>query len=248
MRALTTPALRPLLRVLGAPEGELDNLASLTRRVQRNMDDLERRLRLLAPLGWLVFEGGPDEAYQQAADLLEGGDSEAAERVLCDAWNEDRAALLRGPLHQVMDLYELPEDDALVEDTIPFERCQEIKEAVDLHLAGRYRGAIHISLAQLDGIAADCAENGRGLFARDGLTVTDNSTAVGHPANLAQMRRLLTRHCPSTTRNGRLLRHGIVHGRELGYGTATNSTKALVTLLGLILFCRASLSPSPLPR
>ena len=248
VRLLTSWPLRPVLRVLGANPNDVDQLARLSRRVQRNMDDLDRRARLLCPLGWLLFERGPDEAYAEAADLVDAGEVEAAEHVLCAAWNEDRAALLRGPLHQIMDIYELPDDDDFVEDTIAFERCQEIQEAMELHLAGHYRGAIHITLAQLDGIAADFAHNGRGLFARNGFDVTDELTAVGHPANLAQIRRLLTLGCPTATLDGRLLRHGIVHGRELRYGTEFNSTKALIALLGLIVFCKARHSHQPVQQ
>lgn len=138
-----------------------------------------------------------------------------------------------------MGLYTLPDDDDLVEATIAFHRSQEIGEALALYLEGRYRGAIQIALSQMDGIAADLSPRGRGLFSRGGLELTDEATALGHPANLAQMRRLLTEHCPKTTTQGRLLRHGIIHGRELGYATEVNSTKALVALLALILFGRA---------
>ncbi len=234
--ALTSRPARALLRVLGADASDVDSLGELSRQVHRNMDDLARQERLLCPLGWMVFERSPSDAYVAAADLVERGRVDDAEELLCAAWNADRAALLRGPLHQVMGLYTLPDDDDLVEGTIAFHRSQEIGEAVALHLEGRYRGAIQIALSQMDGIAADLSPRRRGLFSRGGLELTDEATAVGHPANLAQMQRLLTERCPDTTTLGRLLRHGIIHGRELGYATEVNSTKALVALLALIVF------------
>jgi hypothetical protein len=44
--------------------------------------------------------------------------------------------------------------------------------------------------------------------------------------------------CPTTEVSGRLLRHGIVHGRELAYGTRANSTKAFAALLALIVWAQ----------
>lgn len=240
VRLMTVRPGRMLLRALAADALDVENLRSLSRQVHLNMSDLERQERLLCPLGWIVFERSPPDAYRRAADLVEQGRVDEAEKVLSDGWNADRAAALRGPLHQVMRLYELPEDDDLIEGTVAFQRAQEIQEAVGLHLDGRHRGAIMIALAEMDGIAADLSPDGRSLFKRrDGFELVDDRTAVGHPANLEQLRMLLTERCPTTTTRGRLLRHGILHGRELCYATEVNSTKVLVALAALIAFGRA---------
>jgi hypothetical protein len=48
----------------------------------------------------------------------------------------------------------------------------------------------------------------------------------------------MTAKCATTEVDGRLLRHGILHGRELGYGTLRNSTQALATLLAIITWAQ----------
>lgn len=92
--ALTGRPGRALLRVLGADASDAsdaDGLGELSRQVHRNMHDpLAHEERLLWPLGWMVFERSPSDAYVAAADLVEKGRVDDAEELLCAAWNADR--------------------------------------------------------------------------------------------------------------------------------------------------------------
>jgi hypothetical protein len=69
-------------------------------------------------------------------------------------------------------------------------------------------------------------------------TIVDANTLAGHPGALAALHRLLAQKCSTTETSGRLLRHGIMHGRELGYGSRRNSTQALATLLAVITWAQ----------
>jgi hypothetical protein len=82
------------------------------------------------------------------------------------------------------------------------------------------------------------------FFSRDRRTgepradVSDETTLAGHPQALLALAKLMTERCDQTETRGRLLRHGIMHGRELGYGTRRNSTQALATLLAVITWAQ----------
>jgi hypothetical protein len=99
---------------------------------------------------------------------------------------------------------------------------------------------IPIVLAQMDGIANDVGA--RSFFTRrngqSAAQVTDDTTMAGHPETLLALSQMMTEGCPTTETSGRLLRHGILHGRELGYGTRVNSTKAFAALLALVVWAQ----------
>jgi hypothetical protein len=119
-----------------------------------------------------------------------------------------------------------------------------IHEAVDNHREGRYASAVAIALTQIDGVVADFSDEGHVFFSRHRNTgepranLTDDETLAGHPAALAALVRLMTQRCDTTEIDGRLLRHGILHGRELAYGTRRNSTQILATLLAVITWAQ----------
>jgi hypothetical protein len=110
-------------------------------------------------------------------------------------------------------------------------------EALESHEAKRYASAIALVLTQIDGIVYDMTgKDAKSFFAarKKATHLQDEETLAGHPTGLPVLAGLFTRDRKTTTVEGELIRHGIVHGRELAYGTLQNSTKAFVALLAVL--------------
>lgn len=198
--------------------------------------------RLLSPLGWPPMEQGNADDYAEAALLVSAGHIGDAVERLVESWNKNDAGALRLSVQRVQGLYRIvrTEYPFLMRADVGHERAKLIMEAHDNHLEGRYASAISLVFSQIDGIHTDFSDDHYAFFSRmNGQPkgdLTDDSTFAGHPDALKAIAMSLTEYCGSTEVSGRLLRHGIIHGRELGYGNLENSTKSFVTLLALISF------------
>lgn len=236
--------LGPVLARLGVDDETLRKGAAAPGEYRALMERLEFAADQLSPLGWIVFELAPQDCYMEAAQMVADGLVAEAEEVIVADWNDSDALKLRFSVHRVQSLYrDLQAERWHLDDRdVGHGRAELVAEAIDNHRDGRYASATSIALAQIDGIVSDFADNS--FFSRDRKTseprvaITDNVTLPGHPAGLTALHRLLTEHCGETSVEGRLLRHGIVHGRELGYGTLRNSTQALATLLAVIVWAQ----------
>jgi hypothetical protein len=62
----------------------------------------------------------------------------------------------------------------------------------------------------------------------------DDMTIAGLPEGLQPLRLLFSEDMKVSGATGALSRHGILHGRELGYDTKVNSTKVFVLLVAII--------------
>ena len=106
--------------------------------------------------------------------------------------------------------------------------------AYEDHKAGRYHASIPVMLAQIDGIAHDLTST---TFYRKGRAkhLQANETTVGDPEGLAALADIISANRESTEEGPISLpyRHGIQHGRDLGYANRRTSTKAFATLLAL---------------
>jgi hypothetical protein len=98
-----------------------------------------------------------------------------------------------------------------------------------------------LALTQIDGIVADFDDTGAPflLAATRGAEATRQPCGRGHPrrnpdGGLSDLVVPTTENVRVTQATGDRLRHGILHGRELAYGTLRNSTWALATLLAVI--------------
>jgi len=118
-------------------------------------------------------------------------------------------------------------------------RQRLLGEAVDLHLSGHYADAVSIVLAQTEGIFMDMTgKEAKDFFQKNNLHLLDDETLPGHSLGLKALARYTSEGQHKTAATGKLTRHGILHGRELGYDTRRNSTKALVGIIGLIEWSR----------
>lgn len=243
---LARPPWSLFLRTLGVSGDDIRQAKAILADSEALLETLDPTAQSLAPLGWIFFEQAPVEDYRRAAQLVRQGNVQDAEQLIVESWNGADATLLHQTVHKVQHLYKVAnaEYDDPSERDVGHPRAMLIHEAVENHREGRYASSITLALTQIDGVVADFSDEGHVFFSRDRSTgepraaLTDDETLAGHPAALAALARLMTERCDTTEITGRLLRHGILHGRELGYGTRRNSTQALATLLAVVTWAQ----------
>jgi hypothetical protein len=225
--ALSTNAvLRPILADGGV---DVDSWRERRREFDRLINIATHTMEF-AVLGWAPSSQMNLHAYADALVLLGKGQSDEAEEVLTEAW--DSEMLLRRAAHQV-GLLGHP-DQELNE---PFRlRAELLYKAVDHHKAGSYEASILIVLAQIEGLVADVT-GGKLFFSKSDQRKADivavNSLATLDEA-LPVVRDLFSQSQNVSGATGGLSRHGILHGRELGYQTRINSVKCFVLVQSLV--------------
>ena len=176
---------------------------------------------LLGSRGWATFEDMDAAVAREAVLLAEADDLEGAEGVLVRHFN---AETLRKGIERLC--AQLPEFRT---------RRTLLFAAVEDHHEGRYHASVPVALAQLDGIALDLT--GHSFFMpvnRTGHLIVRDSIS-GHPSGLAALAVTMSRKRGQTTAFavGVPYRHGVMHGRDLGYANQTASIKSLAALLAL---------------
>ncbi len=221
-----------LMRKLGVDAEAIESARAAQRQFADLVGGLQTVADTLAPLGWIAFGAMPTEEYVRAAQLVQDGNNEAAEGLLVSAWQE-RLELALQPLKF------LYEDES--QRAIGHGRLVIMREAINDYEDERYASAVMLTLSQIDGIVYDMTgKDARSFFASGVKTahLTDQDTLAGHPSGLAVLARLFSKDRRSTSVDGELRRHGIIHGRELEYGTKRNATKTFVALFSLIEWAR----------
>lgn len=169
----------------------------------------------------MTFEDMDVAVAGEAVLLAEAGDLEGAEGVLVRHFD---AETLR------------PSVERLCEEIPTFGvRKHLLLAAVEDHREERYHASVPVALAQLDGVAHDltshsffvCPEKADHLVLRDSIS--------GHPSGLATLAGTMSqgRWKTSVSELHAPYRHGIMHGRDLGYANEKVSAKALTALLVL---------------
>lgn len=221
------------VRLLMKRAGTADEVARKLEEMRASygmVDEAEAIAEALAPLGWPMFELAPVDEYRAAAALVRSGRSDEAEALLTQTWNEDDCLQLRF-VNRVFSLYSGDEE----RQQIALERQRHLTEALDLHREERYAAAISMTLAQIDGIFMDMiGANAGDFFNPKNPHLVDDLTLGGHPLGLKALSQLLGKGVKNTTTGDDLKRHGILHGRVLGYDTLRNSTKTLVAAITVI--------------
>jgi hypothetical protein len=218
--------------LLGRAGIDTGNLRALIEETNRLPDEMARHVLLFAPLGWAPSELAPHEAYVNASKVYQATqDPDAAEEVLVEGWNEsDHMRLFIKRIYGFAHSFEPLR-------IIFFRRGQLIEKALDHHIDGRFEASVPIVLAQIDGIVLDVT--GKSFFKRgDKAHLRDDSTIAGVPDGLELVAAVFSHTVPETVATGELQRHGVLHGRELGYDTRKNSTKAFVALLAVLEWAR----------
>lgn len=226
---LGNPLIRGLARFAGVDMGNLDSM--MVENDRANLAWL-RAAAEFTRLGWTPSARGPDrQGYVEAVEVWDRTRDEAAiDECLTRWWNHDMAHLLNavGPILSLAGRHDPTLDLMLARDRL-------IKRALKHHENGEYEASVMILLAQTDGVVFDFTNDEFGFFykAKDGNFV-DVRTVAGMELVLRQVRKAVNRGVSRSTEGSDFRRHAILHGRVLGFGTRTNSTKAIALLGGVI--------------
>lgn len=178
--------------------------------------------QLFSPRGWGVVNM-PVPTLEAAIDAAET-DLERADVILADAWTPDR---VDRSISRMKHVYARMEPEGVSERRQG--RWRLMREAQELHFDGRYSASVPLILANIEGFVAD-AEQGRLFFtSRESaqLSMIDPARLSGMVCALATLHAVYTKGVGETTPGSVLSRHGILHGRVLGYGTRVVSAQAL---------------------
>lgn len=218
--------LRPIIRLLGKPGRELaealDAVPELAQAAREFAELPDRFNAHYRPRGWIAYEEINEPVMRKAVELADAGDLDAGEHILIE--NLDRATVHFGLMR--------------VRRLEPFRlRERLLMLAVEDHLAGRFHASVPVLLAQMDGIIRDLT--GQALYEHQTkklkqLIVSDS--IAGHSESVVELvATILATIRMRTTTDPLTLpyRHGILHGRDLGYDNELVSAKCLRLLLAL---------------
>ena len=167
--------------------------------------------------GWIAHENMNADAMDQAVRMADEGDIDGAELYLANSYT---AEVIR---HQLQVMRRV---------TAVRVREQMLEHALDDYLNGRHYSCVLILLAQVDGIVSDLS--GHSFFA-SGRTVIAWDSYSAHESGLAALADVWSASRSKTTTESLAVpfRHGIMHGRDLGYGTQLNAAKCWALLFTL---------------
>ena len=115
-----------------------------------------------------------------------------------------------------------------------FKRRQFIEKALEDHKEERYYASVQNVAIQIDGIMKDLT--GETFYRKkDTKHLQATETFAGDPSALPELAKKMSENRDETSSEPLdfLYRHGILHGRDMGYDNRHVSTKALATLLSL---------------
>jgi hypothetical protein len=216
---------RGFLRVLGADPTLFEEPLDQARAVTYGM---ARAVQVFAPAGWAPSSRVPIDAYGRALRRYEEtGSLEEAESILVEGWNMEN--FLRWMLMPIRGLAKGRDDF----HEVVFHRVVLVEKALEHHVAGAYEASVPIVLAQVDGIVRDLT--GQSFYEkRPPEHLRDRGTVAGIDEGLSSLTVLFSKDMRESGVSGVLSRHGILHGRELGYDSLINSTKCFVLLVAVV--------------
>lgn len=172
-----------------------------------------------APKGWIATNAMAADTMNEAVELAAGGHEEAAEEKILEWFTEDNIrlfAITRAQrFHKARGRYD------------------QLEEALSLYLEERYISAVPLILIACDGLASDVS--GTSPFEKNAdLSAFDSIT--GHETSLPALIDLVRKGVRKSSDEELCLplRHGILHGRSLGYANKIVSAKAWLLMVALV--------------
>ncbi|MEM1203435.1 MAG: hypothetical protein AAGN66_09435 [Acidobacteriota bacterium] len=215
-------SLWPTLRAVGLVEEDLPfskvDVAQLRRQTQELLGLPDRFNRAFSSQGWIAYETLNVDLIRKAVELAEGGSLAKGEETLLDYYlSEDN---IRFHLRLMMG----------VNAWRPREPLGVL--ALEDYLAGRYHACVPLVLALMDGLVSDVATTG---FFAGGTDVTAWDSVAGHSSGLAALCGIFSRGRRKTTAEELELpyRHGILHGRDLGFANSVVAAKTWAALFAV---------------
>jgi hypothetical protein len=174
--------------------------------------------------GWIAYESMNFDIMAEAVKFAEKGKMEEAEEILINYYdNKDNLLFMISRLKGI-------------EEFRP--RIRLIHKALDDYIESRYHACIPVVLMMIDGFVNDIEQ--KGFFATDiDLSVWDSIAA--HDSGLNTLTKILGESRKKTRTDEIYLpyRHGILHGRDLGYDNKITALKTWATLFALGDWARA---------
>ena len=210
------------LSVLGVADGNLAKMGKLAEDAlsKKGIVELPDRFNeAFAGQGWIATGSLSVDTMEKALRLHESGDSIGAEEELLDWFNKDRINMFA--IHRAKRFNQA------------HLRWDQTREALALTFEQRYWSAVPLILIACDGFASDVLPTSPFSEAAD-LQIFDS--IVGHPTALPILIRHLTKRVLKSS-NDELtlpLRHGILHGRSLGYANRVVCMKSWLLKIALV--------------
>jgi hypothetical protein len=251
-----------LTDIVGGALRGFTHLAAVAATYFNQLAEVARTFRVLRPLcgrGWTISTYSmmlAPEAHRRAADSVHNLNESC--KLLEDAWSN---ADLRASVCSIVP-YLYPPDDRAVGQR----RTELLLRASQRFSEGLYEEAVLLVYSQVDGLFQDraaTAEAGYGrLFSKRPVKQSEDDparefteivratkTMIGvDEAFFLAVRDAMTASVRETTLEDRASRHGVLHGRVLGYGTRTRAAQAFAFLAGAIELLVASWERLPLTR
>ena len=193
------------------------------------LPDMKKQLELLskspdkfndhyALRGWIAHESMNSELMLTSIELADKGLIEIAEQELINYYSSDKIQWL---IHQLKSV------------EVFSNRYNFFLLAYEDTLAERYHAVVPVLLMMIDGAVNDI-DKGKGFFAdKTNLTAWDSIAA--HSTGLTALKEVFSDGRHKTTKEEITLpyRHGILHGRDLGYANKTVTAKCWAALFAI---------------
>ena len=215
-------AITGAMKGLGLKNGSVDKIHQSATDVLRQSDVLDLPDRFndaFADQGWIATQSFGMEAMRRAVELHREGNLEGAEQEILAWFNYDNINLFAVSGSKRFD--------------VTGQRWHQLREALRLTFEERYWSAVPLILIACDGLASDVL--GYSPFEKDAdLTVFDS--LAGHPTSVPALIASLTKGVRKTSSAEMTmpLRHGILHGRSLGYANKVVCMKAWLLMVALV--------------
>lgn len=226
-------ALLPALEMIGTAAGFLGKLGIKREAFQSfkaKVDEISKQAEIIdlpdrfnqafGKNGWIAVGSALSvDVIKSALELHDAGEFAKAENTIVDWFTKENIelfAILRARRFH----------DAKLRD-------DQLKEALNLFLEERYMAAVPLILIACDGFASDVSATSP--FEKDAdLSCFDSIT--GHHTSLPALMKLVTKGVYKS-RDDEIdipLRHGILHGRSLGYANKVVCAKAWLLMMALV--------------
>lgn len=170
--------------------------------------------------GWIATSSLSVEVMRTALERHEAGDPDAAEEIILD-W-------VLAP--ETINLFAITRSKSF---NVAQDRWHQLREALALTVENRFWSAVPLILLACDGVASDVL--GTSPFEKNAdLSVFDSM--VAHPTALPALIARLTKGVRKSSDDPMTLplRHGILHGRSLGYANRAVCGKAWMLMIALV--------------
>lgn len=217
------PRVAPVARLFGVDvntmQRAVDEAARLAPQIEMQVGLPDRFNALYAPLGWVAYGALGQQVMIDAIAAGEAGDLSTGESLLVEHYTSD---ILDFQLMRMSSLRHF-------RDRVELARLAKVD-----YLEGRFHACIPNVLMLVDGLATDAARSNQNFFS-EGADLTAWDSVEGHATGLPALAALMrTRRMKRSTENLTIpFRHGILHGRDLGFANKMVAAKSWAALFAL---------------